>query len=427
MKISTLLFLCALSLSSVAAYYSIIGLATIFSASFYAVVLMAAVLEVSKLVCASWLYQKWDKINSLIKTYLTTAVIVLMLITSLGIFGFLSRAHVDQRLGNTEVTLKIEQIDAQIASIKEVMERYRAQLSQLDRAINIQLDANRATQALAARTRQVAERDQIRQKLDSEQQNLQKLEQAKMELKQKSNVLESEVGPIKYIAEFFVKNEKVDVEQAVRWMIVVIVLVFDPLAVLMLIAANMSMIREEKVNTIKDQLPTLEIKPTTTIDTAQDHLSGKIGLRYDFQQRTLMYFDGEKWIPTELGLVKPTVPNLDLQTVSSAIDTTVQNAINKYLSEHQQSQLDLSTIKLEVKNAMDAWLTTATTDLHSKTDKEPTLNDIANTQQATIEEVKVTVIPVTSNTKIENNIAITETNIQPDPLKQLLEKPTSWI
>lgn len=427
MKISTLLFLCALSLSSVAAYYSIIGLATIFSASFYAVVLMAAVLEVSKLVCASWLYQKWDKINSLIKTYLTTAVIVLMLITSLGIFGFLSRAHVDQRLGNTEVTLKIEQIDAQIASIKEVMERYRAQLSQLDRAINIQLDANRATQALAARTRQVAERDQIRQKLDSEQQNLQKLEQAKMELKQKSNVLESEVGPIKYIAEFFVQNEKVDVEKAVRWMIVVIVLVFDPLAVLMLIAANMSMIREEKVNTIKDQLPTLEIKPTATIDTAQDHLSGKIALRYDFQQRTLMYFDGEKWIPTELGLVKQTVPNLDLQTVSSVIDTTVQNAVNKYLSEHQQSQLDLSKIKLEVKNAMDAWLTTATTDLHSKTDKEPILNDIANTQQATIEEVKVTVIPVTSNTKIENNIAITETNIQPDPLKQLLEKPTSWI
>lgn len=425
MKISTLLFLCALSLSSVAAYYSIVGLATIFSASFYAVVIMAAVLEVSKLVCASWLYQKWDKINSLIKTYLTTAVIVLMLITSLGIFGFLSRAHVDQRLGNTEVTLKIEQIDAQIVSIKEIMDRYRSQLSQLDRAINIQLDANRATQALAARTRQVAERDQIRQKLDSEQQNLQKLEQTKMELKQKSNVLESEVGPIKYIAEFFVQNEKVDVEKAVRWMIVVIVLVFDPLAVLMLIAANMSMIREEHRRGLQE--PVSQIKQSETVDVPHDHLAGKIGLRYDFQKRALMYFDGDKWIPTELGLLKPDSPSIDLQTVASHIEASVQNAIQKHLLENQQSQLDLSTIKLEVKNAMDAWLTTATTDVHSKTDKEPLLNDIANSQQATIEEVKVTVIPVSSNSIIENNTTKNETNIQPDPLKQLLEKPLSWI
>ena len=117
MRISALLLLCALGLSGTAAYYSIAGLATIFSSAFWPVVIMAGILEVSKLVVASWLYQKWNSIPIALKTYLTASVVVLMFITSLGIFGFLSKAHVDAGLANQDITLKLEQIDAQISQI----------------------------------------------------------------------------------------------------------------------------------------------------------------------------------------------------------------------------------------------------------------------------------------------------------------------
>lgn len=418
MKISTLLFLCALALSGVAAYYSIVGLATIFSASFYAVVLMAGVLEVSKLVCASWLYQKWDKINSLIKVYLTSAVVVLMLITSLGIFGFLSRAHVDQKLGNTEVTLKIEQIDSQIASTKEVMDRYRSQLAQLDRAINIQLDANRATQALAARQRQVAERDQIRQKLDSEQQSLQKLEQVKTELRQKISILESEVGPIKYVAEFFVGAGSVDVEKAVRWMILVIVLVFDPLAVLMLIAANMSYMKEieRKDPAITDQhnnsAQATTVQPTAYADS---HLAGMINLKYDFKNRSLMYFNGQDWIPTELGILSKNKQAELTPEMLLALELSVTKAIENSRKINDNSKIDLQQIQKTVKAAMDAWLTTTSNTLQSRDnedDEEPVSESNVN-----ITDVEVTVIPAS-----ENNVFVeTTTVIQPNG------KPVSWI
>lgn len=246
MGISKLLFTCALALSGIAAYYSIVGLAAIFASAFWAIVVMATMLEISKLVVTSWLYQKWNEVHGAIKAYLTGAVIVLMLITSLGIFGFLSKAHVDQGLGNTEITLRLEQIDAQISSIREVAHRYQTQLEQLDRSINLQLDANRAQQAIAARQRQQAEREQIRSRLDAEQQRLQELNAQRVQLRQQISVLESKVGPIRYVAELFSASSEESLDNAVRWMIIVLVMVFDPLAVLMLIAANMTMEKERK-------------------------------------------------------------------------------------------------------------------------------------------------------------------------------------
>lgn len=238
MFVTVLLFLCALSLSGIAAYYSIIGMAAIFASAFWPVVAMTGVLEISKLVVSSWLYQKWKIIPFLLKTYLTIAVIILMGITSLGIFGFLSRAHIDQNLNNIEVNLELEKIDSKITGIKSLTDRYENQLSLLDRALTIQLDAKRATQALANRKQQEKERDEIRKKLDDELKTIQDLQSKKTELKQKMSVIESKVGPIKYVAEFFSDGKDVDLDKSVRWMILIIVFVFDPLAVLMIIAAN---------------------------------------------------------------------------------------------------------------------------------------------------------------------------------------------
>ena len=116
MFIALLTLLSALSISSVAIFYSVIGLATIFPGQFWAVVIMGSVLEVGKLVTASWLYRNWKQTRFLLKTYLTTAVIVLSLITSMGIFGFLSKAHLEQNLKENTLTQRIDVINNKIES-----------------------------------------------------------------------------------------------------------------------------------------------------------------------------------------------------------------------------------------------------------------------------------------------------------------------
>lgn len=300
--ITALLFTTALVLSSIAAYYSIVGLAAIFSAAFWAVVIMATVLEISKLVVTSWLYHNWHVAHGVIKAYLTTAVIVLMLITSLGIFGFLSKAHVEQGLVNTDVSIRVEQVDREIAQANENLTRFQTQLNQLDRAINIQLDANRAQGALNARRQQEAERAQLRTRIDAENQKVTQLTQQKTALRQQSSVLESKVGPIRYVAEFFMPAGTVDNEQAVRWMIVILVLVFDPLAVLMIIAANMSM-----------------RKPKTELVYHQAAQEGDI--RWDSSQASLVAFDGATWRSFNLPTSAATTSDVDVDRLAELLST----------------------------------------------------------------------------------------------------------
>ena len=341
MRISTLLFMCALGLSGTAAYYSIVGLATIFSSAFVPVVVMAGILEISKLVVASWLYHSWNTVNGLIRTYLTAAVVILMMITSLGIFGFLSKAHVEHNLINTETRIGIEQIDSRMVSITETVDRYRSQLTQLDRAINTQLDANRATQAMASRRQQQAERDQIRQKLDEEQARLQELGQHRTDLRQRMSVLESEVGPIRYVAEFFAAGKQVDIEKAVRWMIVILVLVFDPLAVLMLIAANMGFSREKNSVVVNEPVP-----PALPLPIAEGRAPAAIDL-------------------AELGNI-------------------ISRNIEIHISGMIPPGITLSEIGDTVKSSMDAWLTIASRETQAMINEETgpdTIKDVVDPSQ----------------------------------------------
>jgi hypothetical protein len=351
MGISKLLLVCALALSGIAAYYSIVGLAAIFASAFWAIVVMATMLEISKLVVASWLYQKWNEVHGAIKAYLTAAVIILMLITSLGIFGFLSKAHVDQGLGNTEITLRIEQIDAQIASLREVAQRYQSQLEQLDRSINIQLDANRAQQAISARQRQQAEREQIRSRLDAEQLRLQELNAQRTQLRQQISVLESKVGPIRYVAELFSASSEESLDDAVRWMIIVLVLVFDPLAVLMLIAANMTMEKERNPKSKHKRQD-----PVDRDDTPNE-------------QRYYPYH----LVPNVAG-----VSSNDLENLASSLMSHISKEVTAVRSSI--TPLGPDDIKKIVTESMDDWLTKSTTEpqaeiITSNEIEEPTRNE----------------------------------------------------
>jgi hypothetical protein len=319
MQISILLLMCALSLSGVAAYYSIVGLAAIFAGAFWPVVIMSAILEISKLVVTSWLYQRWDKIPFMVKTYLTSAVVILMMITSLGIYGFLSRAHAEQDLGSINNKLSMEQIDQQIATVVGNDVRFKTQLDQLDRSINIQLDGNRATQALTARKDQQKERDAIQAKLDQDYTQLQELNAKKSSMSQEQALIVTKTAPIRYVAAMFVGESAADVDSAVRYMTMLLVLVFDPLAVLMIIAANMSLVKNEKTPT---------------------HQIGEIA--WDSKTEQFTRWTGVEWRPETPKTIVPETPvPVDLDSVKA----TVQQTMDQWLKSAGSSAPDTEVKK----------------------------------------------------------------------------------
>ena len=245
MILAYLTLLTALAISGVAAYYSIIGLVAIFSASVIPIAVMGVVLETGKLVTAAWLYHYWKKVNKLLKTYLTSAVVILMFITSMGIFGFLSKAHIEQTTVQSDNTLQIESIDSQISRQQKDIERAELQLTLLDDALKKYVELGAVTKSINARKEQEEERNALISTINDATNTIASLTKTKYELRTKENELIAEVGPIKYIAELVYGNSETNtLEEAVRWVIIIIVFVFDPLAVLLLISANISLKEE---------------------------------------------------------------------------------------------------------------------------------------------------------------------------------------
>lgn len=253
MFFAILTLITSLIIAGVAAWYSITGLAAIFAAAAIPIMIMGGVLEVGKLVTASWLYRNWGKTKFLLKTYLTTAVVVLMFITSMGIFGFLSKAHLDQTIqagGNNQ--LQIEILERQIAVEQRSITDAENVIIQLDGAVAtlIEYDRIRGPEgALATRKNQAEEREQLNETISAASKRIGELQAKLLPIKKEKIALEAEVGPLKYIAELIYGDEAKDhFDEAVRWIIILIIFVFDPLAVLLLIAANQSFsqLREDK-------------------------------------------------------------------------------------------------------------------------------------------------------------------------------------
>ena len=242
-----LTFLTAIGLSGVAGYYSVIGLASIFPGSFWPVIFMGSVLEVSKLVTVSWLYNNWKECPFLIKSYLCAAVTILMLITSMGIFGFLSKAHLEHSSDNAPLVNKISILDERIKIEKENVDANRKILKQYDEIVDQTMgrttDEKGTDKAQAIRRSQQKDRSRILQDINQSQTTLTKYSEERAPLSNELKKTEADFGPIKYIAALLY-NQTVDVDlidKAVRVVILLIIVVFDPLAILLLIAANMSM------------------------------------------------------------------------------------------------------------------------------------------------------------------------------------------
>ena len=275
MVLALVTLITALGISAVAAFYSIVGLMAIFSASALSIAVMGIVLEIGKLITASWLYQNWKRVPFLLKSYLTIAVVILMFITSMGIFGYLSKAHIDQGSGTSELYVKVERLDNRITSERKIITRAEKQLSALDSALDKYLELGAVSKGLKKREDQEQERNALIGNINNAQGRIDKLLDEKSEYKLQINSFEVEVGPLKYISALVYGDEALDyIDTAVRAVILILVFVFDPLAVLLIIAANISFTeyneKRKRALARKNKVPKNAIK--TTVGQPQNGL-----------------------------------------------------------------------------------------------------------------------------------------------------------
>ena len=257
MFLGLLTLITALAISGVAVYYSVSGLAAIFAGAAVPIIIMGARLEIGKLVTASWLHRNWKTAPFMLKSYLMIATLVLMFITSMGIFGFLSRAHVEQGAPVGDVAAQIELIDEKINAKRSEIDQAKTATKNLDEVVAQFMIKGKDERSVAAannaRKNQQKERDKLAKDIDSAQKEISKLQEIKLPLTTQIRKIETEVGPIKYIAEFMYGSnaDKNMLEKAVTWMIIIIIFVFDPLAVLLLIAGQISLVQASEARRAK--------------------------------------------------------------------------------------------------------------------------------------------------------------------------------
>ena len=262
--------LSGLTVSAVAIYYSVAGLVAIFSAAVIPIIVMGVALEISKLAGTVWLKQNWSRAPYFIRAYLLAAIAILMLITSMGIFGFLSKAHSDQSLVSGDVQSKIAVYDEKIKTAKDNIEANRKALRQMDEAVDQVMgrssDEKGADKAVQLRRSQQKERARLQSEIASEQKIVATISEERAPIAAEVRKVEAEVGPIKYIAAFiYGDNPDANIlEKAVTWVIIIIVVVFDPLAVILLLASQYSFQWFRKQEEEQAEITTTETIPEET-------------------------------------------------------------------------------------------------------------------------------------------------------------------
>jgi len=247
-----------LSLSIVAEFYSILGLTAIFAAAVIPVIIMGIALGVGKITATLWLKQNWKIAPYSIRTYLSVAIVVLMLITSMGIFGFLSKAHSDQSLVSGDVQAKISVYDEKIKTEKDNIDANRKSLKQMDEAVDQVMARSTseggADKSVAIRRSQQKERARLLADITESQKRVSSLNESRAPIAAEVRKVEAEVGPIKYIAAFvYGATDESILEKAVTWVIITLIIVFDPLAVILLLASQISFQRFREIEQEDDE------------------------------------------------------------------------------------------------------------------------------------------------------------------------------
>ncbi|NBP54943.1 hypothetical protein EBU71_00090 [bacterium] len=279
-----LLLINALFLSGIAAFYAVSGLIAIFATAVIPIAIMGTALETAKLVVASWLYRRWNDITRIMRWYFSASLIVLMLLTSMGIFGYLSKAHLDQAVPSGEISSKVYLLDDKIKYQKGIVDRNNKTIKQLDdlveQSIGRTTDEKGINSATELRRKQEQQRNKLVSEIDRAQAELNKLNNERAPIASQLRKVEAEVGPIKYIAAL-IYGDRIDenlLEKAVRFVIIVIVFVFDPLAVMMLIAWNREMILQGKTPNNSPIIPSNipEAKPIKIIEKVVEKVMNNV-------------------------------------------------------------------------------------------------------------------------------------------------------
>lgn len=250
MIFAILTLLSALSLAATAGWFSIVGFMAIYAGAPIYALLLGVVTECAKLVTTSWLYRNWQYADWRLKAPLLYFTITLMLITSIGVFGFLSKAHLEQTSGTLDNSAKIETLVYQINREKAIIADNEKVISQLDATVNSFLGKDRTDKSLAVRKSQESQRKKLQDNSDAAQKRIDTLSAEKFVLESEIRKLQLEVGPIRYIAELIygeAENSNKNIESAVRIFTLLIVSTLDPLAVVLLIAANHALMRLKNV------------------------------------------------------------------------------------------------------------------------------------------------------------------------------------
>jgi hypothetical protein len=277
--IAYLALISGLTISAVAVWYSVAGLVAIFAAAAIPIIIMGVTLEISKLVATVWLKMNWARAPKLMRAYLLTAIAVLMLITSMGIFGFLSKAHLDQAVPTGDIAAKVAIIDEKIKTERDNIEAARRALSQMDVTVDQTIarstDEKGADKAVALRRSQQRERTNLQNEIAAAQKKISVYNEERAPIAKDLRAVEAEVGPIKYIAALiYGENPDANVlEKAVTWVIIIIVFVFDPLAVILLLASQYSFqwFRKEEETTEGDSPTSSESDDTPTVTTDESN------------------------------------------------------------------------------------------------------------------------------------------------------------
>ncbi len=241
--------LVALIIASIAAYFSTIGIALIFSGSYWAAIIMGCTLEAGKIMSVSWLYRHWNIAHFMLKTYLLIAIVVLSLITSLGIFGFLSRAHIAQEATlETGAASQIELIDDQITQKKNSIADIDKRVALIDDALRQMIVTNKAQTSIKIADQQKKNREALNAERSRIVADLNTLNTSRINLNNDVKTAAVEVGPIRYFADFFFdKSDRNTLERAVRWFIITIIFVFDPTSIALLIAFQTGIVHKNRL------------------------------------------------------------------------------------------------------------------------------------------------------------------------------------
>ena len=352
--IAWLTLLSGLTISAVAIWYSVAGLVSIFAAAVIPIIVMGVVLEVSKLIATVWLKINWNRAPVYIRTYLAMAIVILMVITSMGIFGFLSKAHSDQSLVSGDVQSKIAIYDEKIKTARENIEANRKQLKQMDEAVDQVMgrstDEKGADKAVSVRKNQSRDRVALAKDIEANQKLIAKLNDEAAPIRAEVRKVEAEVGPIKYIAAFiYGDNPDANIlEKAVTWVIIIIVVVFDPLAVILLLASQYSFqwfrqAREEQPaegDSPPEPEPVVDNQPLTVTEQP---------IEDDF--KFLAEYEPEPIPCTKCGTPLTQVPSIGLVCANPECDPPVQEIIE----EEHDDEAEIAKDTGSEKEAMGKW------------------------------------------------------------------------